>query len=146
MSIRTIVSGSMIPALLLFAGAAQASSSDPSQCVFEKYAASSVAPFKSEENVGYGTYTRLRGAQVFVPAREGLTAEWLTLNVQRALSQRASAPSESDCVPGIPVEVSVTSAGSGFWVQLRTNDDAQARALLRWARSVVPAQPSAAAR
>jgi hypothetical protein len=137
----------MVPALLLVAGAVQASPSDPSQCVFEKYAASSVAPFRSEENVGYGSYTRLRGAQVFVPAREGLTAEWLTLNVQRALSKHAGAPSESACAPSMPVEVSVTSAGAGFWIQLRTNDEAQASALLRWARSVVPARhPSAAAR
>jgi len=128
-----------LSASLLIAGTALAAPNAANQCVFEKYAATSVAPFRADENVGYGTYTRLRGAQLFIPAREGLTAEWLTLSVKRALSRRANAPSEQACKPQInDVQVSVVSAGSGFWVQLGTDDEASAAALLRWARSIVP--------
>ena len=134
----------LAPALLLAASTVQASSgSAAEQCIFDKYAVSSVAPFRSEENVGYGTYTRLRGAQLFVPAREGLTAEWLTASVQRALSKHASTPAEAACKPAVPVQVQVISAGSGFWVQLGTSDERAAATLLRWAQSLAPAHASA---
>lgn len=39
------------------------------RCVFNIYGVTTVAPYHDEENVGYGSYTRLRGAQLFVPAR-----------------------------------------------------------------------------
>src|SRR5262245_12196357 len=100
---RKIVMGWAAGALLLAAGSAQARSTDPvEQCVFEKYAASSVAPYKAEENFGYGTYTRLRGVQLFVPAREGLTAEWLTLSVQQALAKQSGTPSVESCQLTVP--------------------------------------------
>src|SRR5262249_14563690 len=106
------------------------------QCVFEKYAPASVAPYRVEENYGLGTYSHLRGAQLYVPAREGLTAEWLALSVQRAL---AEGPSEQACQPGVSqVQVNVVSAGRGFWVQLAAADDRAAEKLLRWAQSIAP--------
>jgi hypothetical protein len=131
-------------ALLLAASTVQASASNAEQCVFDKYEASSVAPFRSEENVGYGTYTRLRGAQLYIPAREGLTAEWLTRSVERALAQHAASPSEQACKPVVPVKVQVVSAGAGFWVQLGAANERAAESLLQWARTLVPAQPIAA--
>jgi hypothetical protein len=106
------------------------------QCVFEKYAVSSVAPYRAEENFGYGTYTRLRGAQLYVPAREGLTAEWLTLSIQQALGKQAGGP--ASCQPAVPVQVQVVSAGGGFWVQLAAADERSAEALLKWAKTIVP--------
>jgi hypothetical protein len=36
------------------------------------------------------------------------------------------------------VQVSVVSAGSGFWVRLGTNDPGAAEKLLRWAESIAP--------
>jgi len=129
--------------VLLAASTVHAAAGDKTeQCVFEKYAPSSVAPFRIDENYGLGTYPRLRGAQLYVPAREGLTAEWLTLSVQRAL---AEAPSEQACQPAVSkVQVSVVSAGGGFWVQLASADDRSAEKLLRWAQSLVHAQPRGA--
>jgi hypothetical protein len=89
-----------------------------------------VAPYRAEENFGYGTYTQLRGAQLFVPAREGLTEQWLTLQVQRSLS--------ATCKPGVnDVRVQVVSAGNGFWVQLIAANQSNASTLLRWAEGVV---------
>lgn len=140
---KTVVSA-IIPALLLAAASSvQARNADPVElCVFEKYAVASVAPFRTEENFGYGTYTRLRGAQLYVPAREGLTAEWLTLSVQQSLAKQSGTPS---CQPAVAnVSVQVVSAGSGFWVQLGAADERSAEALLRWARSIVPAKRVAA--
>lgn len=149
MSTRQIVMGFAVPALLLAASAVQArGDAATDQCVFEKYAVSSVAPFRAEENFGYGTYTRLRGAQLFVPAREGLTAEWLELSVQQSLAKAAGiADGSPACKPVVPaVRVQVVSAGSGFWVQLTAADERAAEALLKWAKTIVPAQHAAAPR
>jgi hypothetical protein len=142
---KNIVMSLAVPALLLAASAAQArGNAAADQCVFEKYAVSSVAPFRAEENFGYGTYTRLRGAQLFVPAREGLTAEWLQLSVQQALAKQTGVAGSSACQPVVPaVQVQVVSAGPGFWVQLAAADERSAEALLKWARTIVPAQKHA---
>ena len=146
-ALRGVAMGLAVPALLLAASAAQArGDAAADQCVFEKYAASSVAPFRSEENYGYGTYTKLRGAQLYIPAREGLTAEWLQLSIQQALAKQPGVASTAtaganSCQPVVPnVQVQVVSAGGGFWVQLGTNDEHAAEALLKWARTIVPAQ------
>jgi hypothetical protein len=141
MLLEKVLRGSVLSAVLLSAAAVHAApSGDAQQCVFNKYAPVTVAPFSSDENVGYGTYTRLRGAQVYVPAQEGLTKEWLAASVQNALAKASSGPSEQACgVPVRNVSVSVVSAGGGFWVQLAAADDKTANVVLRWAQSLVPA-------
>jgi hypothetical protein len=144
---RNIMMGFAVPALLLAASAVQArGDAATDQCVFEKYAVSSVAPFRSEENYGYGTYTRLRGAQLYVPAREGLTAEWLQLSVEQSLAKQAGLANGSpSCQPVVPnVQVQVVSAGGGFWVQLGAADERSAEALLKWAKTIIPAQRATA--
>jgi hypothetical protein len=139
---QKFVMGLAVPALLLAASAAQArGNAAADQCVFEKYAVSSVAPFRVEENFGYGTYTKLRGAQLFVPAREGLTAEWLQLSVQQSLAKQTGVNGSPSCEPAVPaVQVHVISGGPGFWVQLAAADERSAEALLKWAKTIVPAQ------
>jgi hypothetical protein len=140
---QRIVMGLAVPALLLAASAVQArGNAAADQCVFEKYAVSSVAPFRTEENYGYGSYTKLRGAQLYVPAREGLTAEWLQLSVQNALAKQTGVATTgaNSCQPVVPnIQVQVVSAGGGFWIQLGTNDERAAEALLKWAKTIVPA-------
>ncbi|HKP57706.1 MAG TPA: hypothetical protein VJV78_13335 [Polyangiales bacterium] len=127
------------PILLAASTVHAAAGQTAEQCVFEKYAPASVAPYRVEENYGLGTYSHLRGAQLYVPAREGLTAEWLEASVQQALAQ---GPSEQACQPTDvqKVQVSVVSAGRGFWVQLAAADDRSAEKLLRWAQSIAPKQ------
>lgn len=100
-------------------------------CVLSQYGPSSVAPYGAEVNAGYGTYSQLRGAQVFVPAREGLTQQWLMLQVERSLSAGACRPSVGD------VHVQVASAGNGFWVQLIAANASNASKLLSWAQNIV---------
>jgi hypothetical protein len=116
---------------------AASAGSDP-ECVFDKYAAISVAPYHLDEDFGLGTHSRLHGAQVYVAAQPGLTAEWLSLSVQRELAESAQ---NEQCRPSVRgVQVSVTSAGSGFWVAMSAPDERSASALLAWARSIVPAE------
>jgi hypothetical protein len=139
---KNVVLALAAPVLLAASTVHAAAGDKPEKCVFEKYAPASVAPFRVEENYGMGTYAHLRGAQLYVPAREGLTAEWLSLSVQRAL---AEGPSEQACQPAVSkVRVNVVSAGDGFWVQLAAADDRSAEKLLRWAQSIMQAQPRGA--
>jgi hypothetical protein len=129
MNTRQFAVTALFPLLLGIAAAAQARPAAES-CVLTQYGASSAAPYRAEENVGYGTYTQLRGAQVFVPAREGLTEQWLTLQVQRNLGDT--------CKPGVKdVRVQVVSAGTGFWVQLIAANQSNASDLLHWAEGIV---------
>lgn len=103
-----------------------------SSCVFDTYRPTSVAPYNAEENVGYGSYTTLKGAQLYVAAQPGLTREWLELNMQSAVA------SGHACQLSVkPVQVAVTSAGSGFWVQFIGRDSNQANTLVHWARKVL---------
>lgn len=136
MTTRKILFAALCSALMAAAATASAMPTREAKntCVFSKYDASSVAPYKAEENFGYGTYTKLRGAQLFVPAREGLTEQWLTREVQGALSAR----SEGTCKPNVDgVKVQVVSAGPGFWVQLIAANERSGNEVLSWARGLV---------
>jgi hypothetical protein len=141
MTTRKFIFATLCTALMAAAGGASAmpqkasTATSKDACVFSKYDASTVAPFNADENFGYGNYTQLKGAQVFVPAREGLTEQWLTREVQTAFAKSGT----ESCQPNVKnVQVQVVSGGSGFWVQLIAADAAQGKQLLDWARGVVP--------
>src|SRR5262245_28496564 len=51
-----------------------------------RYFARSVKAYSTVEHAGYADYKQFRGAEVFVPAQPGLTAEWL----QRVLSYQVA--------------------------------------------------------
>jgi hypothetical protein len=109
-------------------------------CVFKTYAPNAVTAYLGRENRGNESNTILRGARLYVPAREGLTQEWLQLSVQRAFASPQDAQHAQDysCRPNVhDVEVSVTSAGGGFWVYLGSTNVRSARALLQWAQAQV---------
>jgi hypothetical protein len=100
--------------------------------VFDKYTPVSVQPYSQDESFGYGTYSFVKGAQLYIRAQPGLTREWLALTLQKALA------SDETCNPDVkPVQISVASAGNGFWVTLVGHDEKQADALLKWAKKVV---------
>jgi hypothetical protein len=139
MPTRKMLFAAVCMALVGATGGALAMPGSPAKdaCVFSRYQASTVAPFNGEENYGYGSYTSLKGAQVFVPAREGLTEQWLAREVQAALASHGAA----SCQPTVrDVRVQVVSGGTGFWVQLIAADQQQGKALLQWAKSVVAKQ------
>ena len=132
MSIRKI-GLSLIPAAMVMAATLQSGSAFAAeQCLFDKYTPISAAPLKGTQSNGYDTYTYTKGAQLFIPAQPGLTREWLTRTVQTALAN------DQACSPTVqPTQVAVSSAGSGFWLQLSSKDEKDAKALLSWANSLV---------
>jgi len=78
----------LIPALALLATTAApavsfASSSSSRNCVLHEQKVTSVAPYRVEERIGRSSVLRLKGAEVFVQAKPGLTAEWLQLTLVR---------------------------------------------------------------
>lgn len=144
MLISKFVKSVLVPALLIGAAStssAHAASPGAQSCVFEKYAPVSVVPYSADENLSYGSYSFVRGAQLFVPAREGLTKEWLEASIQQALAA-ADTPTKNAALtcdsPHVKnVQVTVTSAGNGFWVALIARDERTADTLLKWARGML---------
>lgn len=130
---KRFVIATMVPAALAgFAATYSSPAAASSPCVFDKYTPVSVQPYSQDESVGYGTYTFVKGAQLYIRAQPGLTREWLALTLQKALA------GDEACNPDVkPVQISVTSAGNGFWVTLVGHDEKQADALIKWAKKVV---------
>jgi hypothetical protein len=148
MMISKFVSKALVPALLIGASAlsvssAHAANPTPQSCVFDKYTPTSVVPYSADENLAYGSYSFVRGAQLFVPAREGLTREWLAASVQQSLAsstETTHAKTDDAACPNPNVknvQVAVTSAGNGFWVTLIGRDERTADMLLKWARNIM---------
>ncbi|MEI9939195.1 MAG: hypothetical protein WDO69_18395 [Pseudomonadota bacterium] len=137
MEIATLMLSSVL-ALGLIAGpaaAAQASSTNPAQsgpahCALRTYTVTGVAPQFVDVQQGRATTRRLTGAVVYVQAQAGLTAEWLTLSLQRHLSTMQARTAMKDC-PLADVRVSVGSAGAGFAIQLTAKDAKSAEEVLR---------------
>jgi hypothetical protein len=123
----------LAPMLLATAGvhASNTSAAQHRPSVLDQYAVAAVQPYRGQVPNGYDSYPVLRGAQIYIQAREGLTAEWLNLNLRNALAQhRDQGPAVND------LKVDVMSAGPGFWVLLSTNDVRSAQTVLSWARSI----------
>jgi hypothetical protein len=130
---------------------AQAShQSQSTACVFDKFAPTAVVPYKTENSIDWGSFSFTSGAQLFVPAREGLTKEWLTASVQRALVQahvvtdKKADASHCDSPSVEDVHVNVVSGGNGYWVQLIGQDAKTAEKLMTWARALVAKQSNVA--
>lgn len=137
MSIRTMAFTALVPMLLATASAhaANPSTAQRRSSVFDPYTVTAVQPYRAQISNGFDTYTALRGAEVFVQAREGLTAEWLDLSLRKALAQ-----ANADRPAVAKLKVDVVSAGPGFWVFLTTDDEHSAGVVLNWARNIGAAQ------
>ena len=145
MSIRKMALAALLP-LLLASTTAHANTSKPphQSALFDPYSVGAVQPYVATESTGYDSYQVLRGALVYIRAREGLTAEWLNFSLQKALAQHTASGPAVD-----KLKVNVVSAGAGFWVYLSTDDVRSAETVLSWARSVAArphAQPLASAK
>lgn len=102
-------------------------------CVFDTPSFSAAAPYSQDEYTSYGSWSWLRGAQLYVPAQAGLTREWLATSIYNA----SAALSCNNNVPQLTgLEVHVTSAEHGFWIQLLARDEHDGHAVLAWARGV----------
>ena len=154
MSATKLVLTALTVSLLLggaFASTAYATSPErASTCVFDKHEPVSVAPYTVDFGMDWGSYSFMGGAQLFVPAREGLTKEWLAASVEHALaSAHVVTNDNTKAVCDMPrlkdVHVGVVSGGNGFWVQLISRDEKTNRALLEWAKNLVAERKSARA-
>ena len=102
------------------AGAAAASRPETSEACFADNSVVKVVPHRAPIPSGQGSYDRLVGARAYVPAKPGLTGEWL----HAQLARRSAAPQQgTECPLDVPgVAISVTSAGPGFWVSLAARE------------------------
>jgi hypothetical protein len=115
-------------------GVAAANTATAGNACFADNAVSKVVPHRASIPSGQGSYEQLVGARAYVPAKPGLTGEWL----HAQLARRASAPQTgTSCPLDVPgVDISVRSAGPGFWVSLSTPDASGAREVLRRAQTL----------
>jgi hypothetical protein len=141
MSIAKYLTSALSASLLFGVALPSAQAANPQTCVFDKYAPVAVAPYVSENSIDYGSYSFLGGAQLFVPAREGLTKEWLQASVASALAASHAEQTQTAATCDAPdvknVRVTVVSGGNGYWVQLISQQSQDSQALLKWARDVV---------
>jgi len=122
------LSGAILAPSASFAGPARP------PCILNEHSISSVTPYRVYQHVGRGVTSRLAGAEVFVQAEPGLTAQWLELTLARHVAQMHST-SMKDCAFSVKdVKVQVDPAGTGFAVKLIARDSAQAEEVLRRAR------------
>lgn len=137
MAIRQFMGAAAFGILSVIPTGASAAAPSQSGCIFREHHVSAVRPYKVDEHIGRATIERLRGAELYVPAEPGLTAEWLRLTLQRHLSQM-SATGMADCPLDLKdIHVRVDSAGPGFWVTIAANDTGQAQEVLRRAQRLV---------
>ena len=156
MSATKLLFTSVAASLLLGAGyVGTASATSPeraSSCVFHKHEPVHVAPYAVDTGLDWGSYSYMGGAQLFVPAREGLTREWLSASVQEALAsahlQSAAGSSKALCdMPRVKdVHVAVVSATNGFWVQLIGRDGHTSKQLLNWAKTMLESRKALSSR
>jgi hypothetical protein len=138
MSIRTFVASVALAAATAVPTLAHAASPSRPPCILDEHHVVSVAPYQIEERSGHNTFQRVRGAQVFIAAEPGLTAEWLQLNLQRHVTAMQGPAAMPDCAFDLSnVRVEVTSAGSGFWVRLIAPDTKSGEEVLRRAQLLV---------
>lgn len=111
--------------------AALAAAPSPGAC-FAEHTVTKVVPHHAAVAAGQGTHDRLVGARAYVPARPGLTGEWL----HAQLANRSNTPQQgSECPLDVPgIGISVRSAGPGFWVSLAARDQDDAKEVLRRAQ------------
>lgn len=104
-------------------------------CLLREHRITSVTPYRVEERIGKNAVQRLRGAEVFVQAEPGLTAEWLQLTLGRHIAQMRGPAAMPDCAFDVDdVAVRVDSGGTGFRVRIVARDTDRAEEVLRRAR------------
>lgn len=144
MFIRKLVSGIALSTLTVVSAASYAAPSTPpalarsvkQPCELSQYRITSVSPYRVQQNMGGRIVVqRTTGADLFVEAQPGLTAEWLWLNLSRHVAAMQAQHSMPNCVLDIDkLQVEVTSAGPGFRVRLIAPDAKAGQEVLRRAQ------------
>jgi len=128
--IAGLAAGTLAPAASFAATA-----TEKAPCILRDYHVKSVTPYKVDDHAGKITYQRLAGAQVYIEAQPGLTAEWLRVRLARHLSDMQGPAAMRDCAFDVnDVSVQVDSAGTGFTVKFIAKNADQAKEVLRRAQ------------
>jgi hypothetical protein len=140
MNIRRFLTAAALTALtaLPLAGAAGASEAHSSWCLLGTFKVTQVASLYAPQVAGRAGAERFTGAQVFLPAQPGLTAEWIAANISRHTASEARSEGASNCPLDVSgASVKVASGGTGFWVQIAADDADAAKEILNRARNLV---------
>lgn len=147
MSIRKLVSALVLAAVPLAPIAARATVAAPNAaasrpaapCELRQYKISSVTPYRIQKSAGgHIIVDRLAGAELFVQAEPGLTAEWLWASLARDAAAMRGSVAMGDCVFGVDkLQVEVASAGPGFRIRLIAPDAQAGQEVLRRAQLLV---------
>jgi hypothetical protein len=125
---------SLFAASIALAAPAAHADAPATEC-FLSYKPNRVVPYEIEQVSVYErhiAYKVLAGAHVFIPAEQGLTAEWLRSQLDR---RAAEAKTASQCPLDVRgVRISVQSGGPGFWVTIASDDHESAEEVLRLAQ------------
>jgi hypothetical protein len=123
----------ILPLLGVSSGVIAAEPGSDTSC-FGDHRVTKVVPQRAAVYSGQGTYDKLVGARLFVPAKPGLTAEWLHAELAR---RAGSAQPDNSCPLAVHgVNIKVQSGGPGFWVSITSPDDANAKEVLRRAEAL----------
>jgi hypothetical protein len=146
MFIRKLALGMFLSATAFLPAISQAAGPPPqadrsvaaqAPCVLKQYKVSSVTPYRVEDNIGgHIFHQRVAGAELYVQAEPGLTAEWLQLNLNREVTAMRGGSTMKDCVFGVD-KMQVDSAGPGFRVRLSAPGTDGGREVLRRAQLLV---------
>ncbi len=138
MSIRNLLSAAALAASAVLSSSVPASAAPDAHahwCALSSFQITQVASLYTDEHINQTVYRRFAGAQVFLPAQPGLTAEWIRASIAR---HQTNAQTAYECPLDIKgATISVASGGTGFWVQISARDAETAKEILNRARRLV---------
>lgn len=141
MSIRHFISTIVIACFVLVAARSLADGGHESHektCVLGAFKVTQIGSLYVTERAGKGTVERLGGARLFLPAQPGLTAEWIAANLAGHTTAGRKHAVSYDCPLDVPgATTTVTSAGTGFWVNIQAPEMEAAKEILNRSRRVV---------
>lgn len=116
---------------------------DSPRCELLTYKPTEIAPLYETINAARGgTTQRLTGAQVFVPARPGITPEWLRLDLENHILSMRQQRMQGCPLANEGIKLAVVSGGNGFWVQISAKDSDSAKVVLQQAQELVRSNSS----
>src|SRR4051812_25953951 len=104
MSIRKLfTAGTLLMSLTLANVGFAATQPARTACALTQHRVTSIRPHYAARQIGRTTWKEIRGAELYVPAEPGLTAQWL----QREVEQHVSMMHGSAAMPGCPLNTPV---------------------------------------
>ncbi len=140
MSLRSFVVAAVLGVSVLVPAAsfADEGAAKTVPCALRRHHVLSAEAYKVEERSGKVVVLRTRGAELYVAAEPGLTAEWLRSEVRRDVLAMQGGVSMPDCpLDADSLQVDVHSGGAGFVVRLIGRNATDGKEILRRAQLLV---------